>query len=101
MTAFLHFLTVAVALGLWMLLGLLEERIPSPHLRLWVRGLKGGTLAMVFGLLLAVGMAHGPYVVVPDEARTMLFLALTLAFGMIGFPIGFLAALARARREGE
>lgn len=99
--AFVHFLSVAVCLGAWLLLGLLEERVESPFLRFWLRGLRGGTLAMVFCLLLAVGLAHGPLVVVADDQRTLVFFGLALGLGMIGVPIGFLAAMARSRTAEE
>lgn len=98
---FVHFLSVAAFVGLWLLLGHLEERLESPYLRFWLRGFRGGALGMVFCSLLAVGLAHSPFLVIPAESRTLAFVALALALGMIGVPIGFLAGLARGRAAEE
>lgn len=91
-----HFLVPVVLLALWMLLGMAEERVHSTHLGFWIRGLRGGTLGLVFCALGAVGLAH-VQTAIPAESRTFVFIALLLALGMIGFPIGFLGAMARGR----
>lgn len=96
----LHFMVPVVLLGLWLLLGHLEERVTSAHLGFWLRGLRGGMLGTVLCALAAVGLAH-VQPSIPAESRTFVFIALLLALSMIGFPIGFLAAMARGARSED
>lgn len=102
----LHFLAVVLVLGIWILLGYLEERLTSPYLAFWNRAFRGGTLGMVFCLLVALIVAPLAHVQAPTPAETrqshdLVFIALSLGLSMIGFPIGFLAGMARGRREQE
>jgi hypothetical protein len=96
----LHFLVPVFLLGLWLLMGHFGERITSPHLGLWLRGLRGGLLGTVLCALAAVGLAH-IQTSIPTESRTFVFIALLLGLSMIGFPIGFLAAMARGARSED
>ena len=98
---FVHFLAVAACLGAWVLLGFLDERLSSPYLRFWLRGIRGGVMALFCCSFLAVVLAHSPLVVIPEDSRSLVFVALILALGMIGVPVGFLGGLARGRQAGS
>jgi len=102
----LHFLAVVVILGLWILLGLLEDRLTSPYLAFWTRALRGGTLGVVLCTLVAVMLAPLAHIQAPTPAETrqshdLVFVALALSLSMIGFPIGFLVGVLRGRRDQQ
>lgn len=89
---------MAVGVAAWILLGSWGRRARSPHLRIWLAGLRGGAAGLSVALLLAAGVAHSRAFQPAAEVPDLLFASLAVGFGMIAVPIGVMAGLVGLRK---
>lgn len=101
MSAAGHFFIAVACMGIWMAIGLAEDKVPAGFWKLCYRGTRAGVLSAAIAVFIAVLLSHSPWVVVPDNSRTFVFAFFALALTMIALPIGFMSGVAKARKEAE
>ena len=101
MSAAVHFFIAVACMGVWMAIGLAEEKVPEGFWTLCYRGTRAGVLSIAIAVFIAVLLSHSPWVVVPDDSRTFVFAFFSVGLSLIALPIGFMSGVAKARREAE
>lgn len=112
--AFAFFVISLLFLGIWYLMKnhISYDKIAKPWIVLGLKGLAGASFTAFICILLAMIVSYNPWIRLPDasaavsfvsweDSRPYLCIVLSLAFLMIGLPIGFLLAISRSSKELE